>query len=160
MCRDRGFSLLELMAASACFLILCVVTLSTWRHYAAKMKRDITVYQLKNGLVYARNQAIENNMSVVYCGSSDLQHCDGNWQYAEIVKDKRSGLVLKSCVLDTHSMLINFHSNFGNNREIAFTPRGMTNGQQGHFSVCMPASILTKSSCRKLKIHFSGEVIS
>ena len=159
MCKNKGFSLIELMAVLSCFLVLSLVTVATWQHYAMKMKQDITVYQVKNGLVYARNQAIEHKTHMVYCGSSDLQHCDGNWQYAEIIKDKQSGMVLKSHVLDTQSMLINFRSNFGNTRAIEFTPQGMTYGQQGHFTICVPASFLVSHPCRQLMVHFSGEVL-
>ncbi len=156
----KGFSLLELIATLGCFLVLVLVSMATWRHYAAKLKQDMVVYQMKNGLRYARHEAIAYQAPMVYCGSSDLHHCDGHWHHAEIVKDSQSGAVLRSYVLDTDSLLIDFHGNFGRSAFIEFTPQGMTNGQQGHFTICLPASVLMRNACQQLKVGFSGEVIS
>lgn len=154
MKNNRAMTLIELMVALVCFVILVILFAITWRHYTDKVRKTAMIYKIKSGLMYARNQAVTQQRSMIYCGSSDLMHCNGDWQNAHIIKDKQTGLVLKSYLMNRHNISVRFYANFGATRALEFTPQGMTYGQQGHFSVC------STRGCKQLLVHFSGEVIS
>ncbi len=155
---SKGVTLLEVLVVLGCFFILSLVSVATWRHYAVKMQQTVLLYHMRDGLIYARSQAVNRQAPMIYCGSSDLLHCDGDWQHAQIVKDKYRGMVLKSYSSQPGSMRVSFRGNLGRVNQLEFTPQGMTYGQQGHFSVCLPASWLDNHSCRRLLVRFSGEV--
>lgn len=157
--KNAGMTLIELIAILLCVSILLLITAATWQHYAKKIRQNMAVYNIRDGLMYARTQAIAHHRSMLYCGSSDLVHCDGDWEYAQLVKDKRSNTVLKTYKSNTKSVQITFRASFGAIKTVEFTPQGMTHGQQGHFSVCLTPAVSAIKRCKWLVLHFSGEAV-
>lgn len=91
-----GFSLLEI---STCIFLTGIILLSII--YPLKSRLCNLQYQnifteIKNVMLYAKHYAINNDTSVVICGSNDLKHCSNSWNDGYIVYDKFNKKILKS----------------------------------------------------------------
>lgn len=157
---DKGFTLIELIVVLSCAAVLVALSATTWWHYAEKIQQNTVIYTIKSGLMYARQLAVREHKNIIYCGSADLKHCDGDWQHHHIIKTDVHGAVLKVYNFENKKMTIDFYANFGADQCIEFTPQGTTHGQQGHFRVCLAASDASATQrCKWLMLHFSGNIV-
>lgn len=158
MQRYRGYSILELICFLVCLMIFLGLSSLTWIHYSSDLRRYMFVQRIKSGLMYARNYAIRQKKSVIYCGSKDGLHCDGEWAKGQLVLVKGTEKVLRFFASSKANLRVQFSANFGHNQAIEFLSTGATNGQQGHFSFCsMPEEGLLRH-CTWVSINLAGEV--
>jgi Tfp pilus assembly protein FimT len=148
-----GFSTLELICIFCVLSILAMLSGSAWSHYSSAIHFSAELRKVKSAVAFARNQAILQQKTIEYCGSSDLKQCDGHWHDGQIIVRAADKKILKVYTNFDRKLTLNFNANFGRNDRIEFLPNGFSHGQNGHFSVCM------QSKCRYLIMHFSGEAI-
>ena len=91
----------------------------------------------------ARSAAINENVIVTFCRSSDGQHCQGRWESGNItftdfnadrIINGNDRLLFRSPPLKASGTLT--FSSFRNQQYLQLTPRGATNSQNGNFTFC------------------------
>ena len=129
--RMRGLSLIELLLVMLLMASFALVSMAPIHNYLIHMRNEKTFDALKRTMDHMRWQAIAQNQMYGVCGSSDRQHCNGEWASGVI------GFGLAGRVITTIDISPDCHLRFvgslGRNSAIFFTPGGMTQGQQGHF---------------------------
>lgn len=149
--KPHAFSLLELLLVMSLLAILSLVSLTTWHKLNNRWRQWTLVNQVRQGLAFARLQAILHKKSTIFCGSADGLHCDGQWQLGQLIKFANGQILQKYPPMPTGFTLAYF-GNLNHNIGITFTAQGFTAGQQGHFRLCF-------KQCHRLIVHFSGQVV-
>jgi type IV fimbrial biogenesis protein FimT len=157
--KRNGYTFLELICLLVCLLILVGISSATWLHFHSQFQQHAIVERINQALMLTRAEAISKNQKVLYCGSSDKAHCDGQWQKGQIIKIAKTSQVLKTYPAINSKLQMKFIANFGKARDVMFTPMGFTNGQQGHFSFCILTRWNRVGECQWIMLHFSGQAI-
>jgi type IV fimbrial biogenesis protein FimT len=148
---SRGLSLIELLLCLAimAFLLVNVVTPG---FNAARTRHDIdeVLQDVANSITMARAAAINENVMVTLCRSSDGEHCQGRWETGSILfTDYNADRVINGSDRLLFRMppmkpggTLTFNS-FRNQQYLQLTPRGTTNSQNGNFTFCPANGDLT-----------------
>lgn len=153
----QGVTFIELLCVMACLAVLVGLTAVSMRDTTIKIQRSLLMQRVKNAIAFARMQAVSMQVPMVYCGSSDLKHCDGNWNHGQLIHPANSDKVIQT-YLGLDKIRLTFHANFGRSQKIEFMTTGFTNGQNGRFDFCIPAKFAVKP-CESLILHFSGQIV-
>lgn len=84
---SRGFTLVELIFATAIMATLCAISLPALGSLMQSSQSKSAHNQLLTALNLARNSAVARGGEVVLCPSADQSHCDSSlwWQHGWIV---------------------------------------------------------------------------
>src|SRR5215472_3186299 len=87
MCRQRGFTLTELMVAVSIVAILLGIGVPSYRYITNSYRVSSEVNGLLGDLMYARSEAIKEGQDVTLCASADGATCSGStaWNAGWIV---------------------------------------------------------------------------
>ncbi len=137
-----GFTLVELLITLgiiALSLSLVIPTFSVLDKYSTeRMARGVI-----QALMFSRSSAIQTQESVFICPSTNMQNCDRNWSgqlavYKDLNGDKlldEGDEVIQQFDLSSKHSHLKWRS-FQNKRYLELLPTGMTNYQNGTFTVC------------------------
>jgi type IV fimbrial biogenesis protein FimT len=139
-----GFSLIELLVCLAiiAFLLVNVVT-PEFNEARSRHEIDEVLQDVANSITMARTAAINENIMVTFCRSSDGQHCRGSWEAGSIlftdfnadrIINGPDRLLFRMPPMKASGKLT-FNS-FRNQQYLQLTPRGGTNSQNGNFTFC------------------------
>ena len=78
MCKQRGFTLTELMAGVAIVAILLGIGVPSYRYVASSYRVSSEVNGLLGDLMYARSEAIKEGQFVTVCVTVNGKNCSGN----------------------------------------------------------------------------------
>jgi len=139
-----GFSFIEtlLVLAVLAFLLMHVSWPGLSRSRETRMV-DAVMTDYMNSISLARQAAVSENTMVTFCRSNDGRHCQGKWHEGSIIfTDHNSDRVMNG---DDRLLFrleairpngdLSFNS-FRNRQYLQFTPRGITNYQNGNFTYC------------------------
>lgn len=132
----KGFTLFELLLSLSIGLILLLTGIPAWRHLVAQNKRTHTVNQIIAELHAARSEAISRSQVVVFCGSRDGTHCDGQWQIGRLALLDQNREVLRVYSALTAGDRFWWQGSLGYNDALKWMPTGFTQGQRGSFYYC------------------------
>lgn len=126
-----GYTLIEILMTLSILSILGMGSLSFARTFIHQNDQSVQVRRLIGALQYARMEAIRRGETIVFCGSSDFQKCDGDWRHGQMIK-------VHDQVLRVFSELRSgdyweWKSSLGKNHQLEFSSLGFTRGQQGSF---------------------------
>ena len=150
----QGLTLLEVLIVLSLVAILTVVATPNLQSWFAQNRLNQTAQQIMTAIDFARSSAIQENASVMYCGSSDHQQCDGNWKAGQILLSIQENKVLRTWPALAKKDELVWTSSLGRDTGLTFTADGFTYGQEGNFSLCatdVPVSMV-------LIVTFSGRV--
>jgi type IV fimbrial biogenesis protein FimT len=140
----RGLSLVELLLCLA-ILAFFLVNVGTPGFSESRKRHEIdeVLQDLANAVTMARSAAINENVMVTICRSTDGQRCQGRWERggilftdfnADHVLNGRDRLLFRLPPFKASGTLT-FNS-FRNQQYLQLTPRGATNSQNGNFTFC------------------------
>lgn len=140
----QGISLFELLIGLALVTFL-VVNFGSPEFDEARSRHEIdeVLQDLANAVTMARSAAINENVMVTFCRSSDGQHCKGRWESGNIlftdfnadrIINGNDRLLFRSPPLKASGTLT--FLSFRNQQYLQLTPRGATNNQNGNFTFC------------------------
>lgn len=78
MCKQRGFTLTELMVVVAIVAILLSVGVPSYRYVANSYRISSEVNGLLGDLMYARSEALKEGQFVTVCVTTNGKNCTGN----------------------------------------------------------------------------------
>jgi len=157
-CRHRyvGFTLIELLVVLSILFILLYISLPSWQSWIANNRMTVITQQLMSAAQFARLAAISRGEATEFCGSRDLQMCDGHWDGGQIVKVVGVDTILQVRQPLPDGYHVVWKSNFGQNKHLRFNSEGYTLGQQGHFTVCPPQGL--NQHAEKLVVLLTGRI--
>ncbi|MFC3152189.1 GspH/FimT family pseudopilin [Litoribrevibacter euphylliae] len=138
-----GFSLIELTVVIAIMAITAYLAMPSFYQWKHKHNVETAVSTLMDAINFTRYTAIETNSTITLCPTKDHQTCSNDWQGALMIfKDFD-----KNRQLDTDEELIRLEtlnlqgyikseSWFGSHRYLQMTPGGLTNNQNGRYTIC------------------------
>ncbi|GLQ33673.1 GspH/FimT family pseudopilin [Litoribrevibacter albus] len=139
----HGFSLVELTVVIAIVAITAYLAMPSFYQWKNKHNVEAAVSTLMDAINFTRYTAIETDSTITLCPTSDHQHCSKDWQGALMIfKDSN-----KDRTLNTDEELIRIEnlnlegyikseSWFGSHRYLQMTPGGLTNNQNGRYTIC------------------------
>lgn len=122
----KGFTLTEVLIAILLISIFTTLSFPAWHHLLAKNQIEITTQDLMQLIKTSRQYAIEHNKSVVIGPSGERSN---------VIVARSQDQIIAELNIDQKNIHLSWTSNLGKNDQLIFMPTGMTNGQQGHFSV-------------------------
>jgi type IV fimbrial biogenesis protein FimT len=132
----KGFTLFELLLSVGVGLILLLAGIPAWRHLVAQNKMATTVNQIIAELHAARSDAISRGQMVIFCGSRDGAHCDGQWQAGQLALLDQNHQILRVYSGIAAGDRFWWQGSLGYNDALKWTPTGFTQGQRGSFYYC------------------------
>ncbi len=145
--RQRGLSLIELIAAVAVSSILLGMALPTMTGLYQQQRSITAINQLNLSVQFARHAAVTHGQRVTLCPSADGRHCSGRdqWHLGAIAfldsnnnGQRDDGEVL----LRAFPPLANggrvYWRSFRNRSYLQMKPNGFTHWQNGSFLYCPP----------------------
>lgn len=129
---NKGFSLLELIIVLFITIILLFIGVSGWNNFKQQQNSHIIMQQIAGAINFARIEAIKRGEPIIFCKSSDHQHCGGEWRDGQLVISSQGEVLQALDPLPLGDNLI-WRSSFGRNDALELLPTGFTNGQQGRF---------------------------
>ena len=142
MCKNLGFSLLELMITLAIVAILSTISIPLGNNLIIVHRCHVIETRLLSALNMARTAAITHHQLVTFCPSVDQKYCIADWQLSWLVFVNVSvtGKVkISQNILRVYNRLaygkLTFKA-FPTNRYFRFSPNGFSYNQNGTFSFC------------------------
>lgn len=139
----QGFSLVELTVVIAIIALTAYLAMPSFYQWKNKHNVESAVSTLMDAINFTRYTAIETNSIVTLCPTEDYTTCSNTWQGAIMIfhdqnmdkeRDPSEDLIrLQELNLDGY---IKSESWFGSNRYLQMTPGGLTNNQNGRYTVC------------------------
>lgn len=151
-----GFTLFELLIVMGIGLILLVIGIPSYQHLLARNKTTTVVNQVMDAIHSARTEAVARGETVVFCGSGDGMHCDGDWQAGQLLALDQTQQVLRVYAGLRQGDRLWWQSSLGANNALKLAPTGFTAGQRGSFYYC-PLADPTRYGA-KIVVADSGRV--
>jgi type IV fimbrial biogenesis protein FimT len=139
----HGFSILELTIVIAILAITAYLAMPSFNQWQNKHNVETTVATLMNAINFSRYTAIETNSTITLCPTKDHVNCATDWQGAIMIfrdedqnkklNDDEELIRIEPLNLDG---FIKSEAWFGSNRYLRMTPGGLTNNQNGRYTVC------------------------
>jgi len=142
--RNTGLSMIEILLA---ITILAVLLMNSNFPGFAYSKEQKLIHSVMNDIVsaiaIARMAAVNEGTMVTFCRSNDGINCQGKWHEGSIIFTDRNAdriineddrLLYRLNTIKADGELT-FRS-FRNRQYLQFTPRGITNYQNGNFTFC------------------------
>ena len=139
----HGFSLIELtivMAIVAITAYLAIPSFNQWQH---KHNVEAAVSTMMEAINFTRYTAIETDSTITLCPTLDHKTCSKDWQGAIMIfrdEDKDKQLDKQEELIRIEHLnlkgFIKSESWFGSNRYLRMTPGGLTNNQNGRYTIC------------------------
>ena len=118
--------------------------------------------QIAAAINFARIEAVRRGEPIIFCKSSDHQHCGGQWRDGQLVISARGKILQVLDALPVGDTLV-WRSSFGRNDALELLSTGCTNGQQGRFYYYMPshkgdglAPVLVINQTGRIRIEQAG----
>ena len=136
----RGLSLIELMIALGIMSLLLMLSLPLTQRFISRHRQEARVHDLIHAVQFARTEAIEQGVHVIFCGSDDGKHCNGRWSSGQLAcrdpDDTRqclssSQLLYAWPALPRHEHL-SWHG-FSSDQYLMFEPNGLNQASNGYF---------------------------
>lgn len=128
----KAFSLIELLITTTIVALLAALSVPSYRCLISGNRAQIYVDELVSTLEFARTYAIKTGESVIFCGSKNIQYCDGLWKDGMIAITANSAKIVKVLAPIAARDDLSWHGAY----DITFTPDGFANGYQGSFYYC------------------------
>ncbi len=119
---------------------LAMPSFNQWRN---KHNVETAVSTLMDAINFTRYTAIETDSTITLCPTKDHQTCSTQWQGAimifqdhdknRTINDQDELIRIENLNLDG---FIKSESWFGSNRYLQMTPGGLTNNQNGRYTIC------------------------
>lgn len=143
--KHSGFTLVELLVATAIFSLVIAMALPSLSTNIKNHRLQANATDIYRLLVLARSQAINLNRVTTLCPSSDQQSClkSRDWSGKHILLyvdnnfdgQRDSGEELIKISKLPEKQLVHYRA-LQNKSYLQFLPSGITNYQNGHFSIC------------------------
>ena len=141
----KGFTLFELLAASALSILMASLALPGCKHLKLSNAIDNDAFNLMSNIQTARKLAISDSKNIVLCGSSTKSECDSDWSSGYLLFADRNN---NNSYEAEEDELINYHQitvpefnirwrSFRGNKPIRFLPMGITWHNNGTFVMCI-----------------------
>lgn len=165
----RGFSLVELLIATALLAILAAIGIPAFERIIAQNRLAAAVNELVWALKVTRNHAVRGNYRAVLCASADQMTCSGNWHDGWIIFMDYSGSAKPTSILHARNGFPKQVSITGNNKikkNIAFNANGGLGAlsgllQNGTFTVSVEGGetvqIVVSTSGRPKLVKLAGK---
>ncbi len=127
-----GFSLLELLCVLLLIGVLASIGVSSYHNFISSQRLSLYVNQIARAIRFARHQAMVLESDVVLCGSSNAQHCDGNWQHGQIILQGKR--VVKHFPQFDSAYHISWRGSLGKIKQLEFNAMGAV-AAQGSFYI-------------------------
>ncbi len=141
----HGFSLFELLFASALLFILSAFALPSFANFLERSEIESEAMQLMATIKTAREKAISDGENIVLCGKAESEQCSREWSNGYLLfTDKNSdnqftqGIdqLLFTHAFENEALNINWRS-FRRTQPIRFLPAGITWHNNGTFIMCL-----------------------
>lgn len=162
---NKGFTLIELLIIISIIGILFGIAMPNMYNLITKTKVSSRVNQLSGMLMLAREYAVDKNVVVTLCPSSDGRLCSGDWSLGQILfmdmnrnhKKDDEDQIIKILPKLPEKHKITWRA-FQNKNYLQYSPTGFTRSQNGTFRYCVVGNELSFN--RALVINRSGRVRS
>ena len=137
-----GFTLVELLITLSIIALTLALSLPKFsifdKYSTERMARGVI-----QAVMFSRSSAIQTQKSVFICPSTNMQSCDRNWSgklavYKDLNGDKlldEDDEIIQQFDLSSEHSHLKWRS-FQNKRYLELLPTGMSNYQNGTFTVC------------------------
>lgn len=173
MTQQKGLTLIELMITISIASILLASGLPAFNHLIEKNRMVSEVNSLHSFLQVGRTKAIEGNVKVTICPSSDGKNCTRDWsngyilfidENADRTFDENETLIRKELIAN-EEISLRWRA-FGVKTSLQWHQSGITNHQNGLFEFCYKerpklarALIVSKSGRIRHSIDNNGNEI-
>lgn len=161
--REMGLSLIELLIVMSIVCIFLSIGLADYSFLWHKNKTQSMVNQIITALNMTRTQAIAHNKTIIFCGSSDQMHCDGQWSKGQIIKDDNETLLREYSALSGGDQL-SWRGNLGIDNYLKYAPTGFTEGQDGSFYYCprdiREGAIIVVSFSGRVRVNYDSQDVA
>lgn len=135
-----GFVLIELLISLVILVILLSFALPSLSEINQTSKDKLIAGRLLQLINQAQEEAHLRGVNIYLCGSSDGQHCDGQWSLGQIIYGNNQGNAENQqqvlAVNQIHSGNLQFHSYPRYRHELQFFPRGIITNDNATFWYC------------------------
>jgi type IV fimbrial biogenesis protein FimT len=139
----HGFSLVEITVVIAIVAITAYLAMPSFYQWKNKHNVDTAVNTLMDAINFTRYTAIETDSTITLCPTEDQQSCSKTWQGALMIfidQDKDRQLDSNETLIRVEQLnlegYIKSESWFGSHRYLQMTPGGLTNNQNGRYTIC------------------------
>lgn len=141
LAKTSGFSILELLIVTSLISILLLIGSANFKNFfqEEELARSTTAWM--NTIRAARYLAIKTHEAVTL-----------HWQPQIYIEQKNQTPWRISSI--SSQINIQFHAGFFRDNKLTFLPDGFSQGQQGHFDLCLKST----NACQKIIILSSGVV--
>lgn len=133
--KNQGFSLLEIFITLSVVIILFLSITPSLKALIQYNRTQVYSDQIATAVHFTQQTALKQSNSIVFCGSSDQKHCDGQWNQGQLVMNIATQQIFQVYPQSKYYRLF-WHSTLEQNDILQFEPSGFTN-QQGHFTLCL-----------------------
>jgi prepilin-type N-terminal cleavage/methylation domain-containing protein len=134
--KRNGFALFELILVLGLISVLLTIAIPRYQHAINQMHTRIVTNKILDALRFAQSHAAAANQVIVYCGSKDPAHCDGNWSLGQLILNDANGEILHRYAAIPEGGRLWWKSSLGYDDALKLAPSGFTNGQRGSFYYC------------------------
>ncbi len=130
-----GFTLLEVLLVIALGIILLLIAAPSYQDFIVRNRAANSISQVISAIQAARNEAIAQGQTIIFCGSSDQVRCDGQWQAGQITLTENAKILRIYSAISPGDRFW-WQSSLGQNNELKLAATGFTAGQRGSFYYC------------------------
>ena len=171
MRKQNGFTMIELLTAVAISSITLTFGVSSMQTLVVEQRVDSYAGNILQSVHNARQHAILKGKPITLCASEDGQNCSENWSLGHLIFIDHNG----NRELDEEDKILN-HSSGSNTSDpvywrsfrvadtLQFLPTGITNHQNGTFTICgkneverARAVIVTKTGRPRMSQDANGD---
>jgi type IV fimbrial biogenesis protein FimT len=171
-CRQRGFTLIELMVTVAVLAIVLTVAIPSFANLVNGNRLNAQANLLLAAIEYAKTEAVKTNATVTFCHSANGSSCSAapaaGWQgwlvgLAANPAGIEPGSVMRSGTLESAQLVILASESLSDaDDQIRITPQGLlrTGNRlplQATLRVCHPTSSINPNS-RNVRIRSGGQL--
>lgn len=159
--KQRGATVIEMLASLAVVAILIGVVLPGVRHLVDEMRAETAIHAVRAGVAYTRAIAVTRGEPALLCPLDENDRCDGDWSRGFAVFVDRTGRAERPPDTDIayrfqklpDGATLRFRA-FGSSRYLRMLPNGQTGWQNGRFEYCPPPG--SRAAPRVLVLNVQG----
>lgn len=124
-CRDKGFTLIELMVVVAIVAIIAAIATPSWNDLIVSNRIRAAVNDWVSSTQFARSEALRQNVPIILCPSSNGTSCTASDYEGGWIVTTEAGVVLQDTL---PKQRVKMTLNLSSKRNVTFLPNGLLIG--------------------------------